>query len=350
MSALTKHPQLTLLRFAYNLVRRQTPDIQWTPSHPERRKQPRLFNHGDWGIYLADWFANPNHSTHPNGPSGRPLQLSILNVNISDLLHEVVAQSTLSWVYPSGLPVLTSLQSTYQSSRFASYLRHRDENTSHYDIWQTRSYSFAVRQLSYQRTFYSMCQISKLLFFKYWTGDIQYRATNDESVLSCPLCSCRIHSMAHILSHCPHEELVNIRKDVFACLQQYILNLSPRHSTATGILTSILYLLRHHPLSYYIWIGTWTSSLLLELRHRTRLLPFDKPLSSLVILRGCRIIGDGAKRLMYNSRILLLPPSSAAVSLPTVLTRKRPRVHPTDSFQLPITTFYHPTVLGPVSP
>ena len=131
----------------------------------------------------------------------------------------------------------------------------------------------------------------------------------------------------------------------YACFQQYINKIPPRHKISAYILTIILDMLRNHPLNYYIWIGTWPSTLVLDLRHRIQSLPTTMTFSTLTIVRGCRILGDAAKRLITNSRILISYSThpNRTIQVPSLTSRKRAIDLCVTSAQPTIKKYFHPT-------
>jgi hypothetical protein len=108
-------------------VRREVPSlkVEWTRSHPERRKPDRQeWTFKDWGIYLADAVAAGHWHKVDQVMSGQPYLRE--EVDLDRAMEYAVSAGVWHWRDTGGLVTMDSLMDIAQLNYLQEYLNTRD--------------------------------------------------------------------------------------------------------------------------------------------------------------------------------------------------------------------------------
>ena len=248
------HGQAQILRAIHTNYKKK---LNWTRSHPEKRKKVGQYTKDDFGIAMADAVCEQDLRNEDGRNEVKEMmgEIKFLNIHhyeisLEDVLKEILKASDYAWTREN-VPIVTTLQSMRESDRKREYLMKRDlwnkdSNGEVRNVWECSSIEHAGA-ISKAKGIKNKAIATRIQYDWEEHGRNRAKKVTDtyeaEITEQCRECGLP-DSQYHIISQCITKRLTNIRVDTDARIDVYIRNIEEKgectdfHNTLKNMVTN----------------------------------------------------------------------------------------------------------------
>jgi hypothetical protein len=208
-----KHPLAPLI----NRGRRN--DFKWVKAHPEKTTSVAKFTNEQLGIYKADALAGAkNHIFMEKNNIG-----TIIPIPYASVMQTIMQNMHGTLVDVNNYPIFYNIFSKAISNRYYQYLCERDVRrnqrlrtlgivNSDSRYWQDCKLRIGVDMYASISSKPRRDQITRIVFDWHNTGSNQFKHKFDIESAICTLCKAPLEDQQHIIHHCSHPRMIEIRE------------------------------------------------------------------------------------------------------------------------------------------